>query len=71
MKKIKTFYLLLFFFLVACSKGGEDGPVVVGIAWKQNTETECYTYLKSTLDDLGIKNMILGEVFHNSLKYDG
>lgn len=71
MKKIQGLFLFICIFLVACSKASVDEPLVVGIAWKQNTKTECYTYLKNTLDDLGIRNVILGEVFHNSLNYDG
>lgn len=77
--RTKHILLLCCFFLAACSKqfgkdpslnDGEDS-LVIGIAWTPYAKAENYNNVHKALDDLGIRNVFLDEVFHGSFDYNG
>ena len=74
MTKIKKRLLLLLitaFTLVSCTSVKKpDTTGVVGIAWRSDTDSEFYTNITKTLDDLGIPYAMVDQVVDHSLLYE-
>ena len=74
MAKIKRYFLLFFiiaFTLVSCTSAKKlDNTGIIGIAWRSDTDSEFYTNITKTLDDLGIPYAMVDQVVDNSLPYE-
>lgn len=70
-KKRVLLLLITAFILVSCTSAKKpDTAGVVGIAWRSDTDSEFYTNITKTLDDLGIPYAMVDQVLDQSLPYE-
>ena len=76
MKKLFAFasIAVLMLGMTSCSKENDNiektsGDFVVGIAWRSDVDSEFLTNIQITLNDMGVKNVLLPEVVDSLLPY--
>lgn len=76
MKSLKKLFLVLMviamFLFTSCTTGrGNEKEGVIGIAWRSDADSEFYTNIVRTLEDLGIPYAMVDQVVDDSLPYEG
>ena len=73
MKALKKLLLIFIIFalLISCATNKSvDSAGLIGIAWRSDTDSEFYTNITKTLDDLNIPYVMVDQVVDYSLLYD-
>ena len=73
--KRKIILMILFtvvFFFTSCITGrSSDAEGVIGIAWRSDADSEFFTNITRTLEDLGIPYAMVDQVVDYSIPYEG
>ena len=73
--KRKVFLIMLFtavFFFTSCITGrSSDAEGVIGIAWRSDADSEFFSNITRTLEDLGIPYAMVDQVVDYSIPYEG
>ena len=69
-KKILLLFLVFALFISCLTHKSVDNTSVIGIAWRSDSDSEFYTNITKTLDDLNIPYVMVDQVVDYSLSYN-
>ena len=69
-KKILLLFLVFALFVSCLTHKSVDNTSVIGIAWRSDSDSEFYTNITKTLDDLNIPYVMVDQVVDYSLSYN-
>ena len=64
-------FIAVFFFTSCITGRSSDAEGVIGIAWRSDADSEFFTNIARTLEDLGIPYAIVDQVVDYSIPYEG